>query len=93
MLLFFCLVVDYSSKFGSIDYRVLRLSYLYRYNAVFGTSFEQENVKDAKLPDKAGFVLDMDVQLDKNPASLKMEKLAHVSPQFLYSQFLTTYGD
>ncbi|CAM0946636.1 unnamed protein product [Alopecurus aequalis] len=47
------------------------------YNAVFGTSFEQEDVKDAKLPDKTGFVLDMDVQLDENPASLKMEKLAH----------------
>ncbi|KAK1615254.1 hypothetical protein QYE76_020771 [Lolium multiflorum] len=47
------------------------------YNAVFGTAFEQENVKDAKLPGEAGFVLDMDVQFDENPASFKMEKLAH----------------
>lgn len=52
----------------------MRSSDFYRYNAVFGTSFEQE---DAKLPDEAEYVLDMDVQLDENPGSLKMEKLAH----------------
>ncbi|KAF7078374.1 hypothetical protein CFC21_082822 [Triticum aestivum] len=44
------------------------------YNAVFGTSFEQE---DTKLPNEAEYVLDMEVQLDENPGSLKMEKLAH----------------
>uniref|UniRef100_A0ACD5Z1H4 Uncharacterized protein n=1 Tax=Avena sativa TaxID=4498 RepID=A0ACD5Z1H4_AVESA len=47
------------------------------YNAVFGMAFEQEDIKNAKLPGEAEFVLDMDVQLDENPASLKMEKLAH----------------
>lgn len=55
------------------------------YNAVFGTSFEQE---DAKLPDEAEYVLDMDVQLDENPGSLKMEKLAHVSQQFLSCHYI-----
>uniref|UniRef100_A0A453NG64 Putative E3 ubiquitin-protein ligase LIN N-terminal domain-containing protein n=1 Tax=Aegilops tauschii subsp. strangulata TaxID=200361 RepID=A0A453NG64_AEGTS len=44
------------------------------YNAVFGTSFEQE---DAKLPNEAEYVPDMDVQLDENSDSLKMEKPAH----------------
>uniref|UniRef100_A0ACD5YNU0 Uncharacterized protein n=1 Tax=Avena sativa TaxID=4498 RepID=A0ACD5YNU0_AVESA len=47
------------------------------YNAVFGTAFEEEDVKNAKVPGEAEFLLDMDVQLDGNPASLKMEKLAH----------------
>uniref|UniRef100_M8AYX3 E3 ubiquitin-protein ligase LIN n=1 Tax=Aegilops tauschii TaxID=37682 RepID=M8AYX3_AEGTA len=45
------------------------------YNAVFGTSFEQE---DAKLPNEAEYVPDMDVQLDENSDSLKMEKPAHI---------------
>jgi hypothetical protein len=69
---------------------LLRISDFYRYSAVFGAAFELEDVQDAKLPDEAEFLLDMDAQMEENPASLKMEKLAHVSPQFLYSQFLTS---
>jgi hypothetical protein len=64
---------------------LLRISDFYRYSAVFGAAFELEDVEDAKLPDEAEYA-----QMEENPASLKMEKLAHVSPQFLYSQFLTS---
>ena len=62
------------------------LSYLNsacRYNAVFGTAPGQEDVKDAKLDDETGLVLDLDVELDHNSVGLKTEKLAHVSQQFL----------
>ncbi|KAK8461633.1 hypothetical protein SEVIR_1G072900v4 [Setaria viridis] len=49
------------------------------YNAVFGTAFELEDVKDAKLDDETELVLDLDldVGLNDNSVSLKMEKLAH----------------
>ncbi|CAD6251757.1 unnamed protein product [Miscanthus lutarioriparius] len=47
------------------------------YNAVFGTALGQEDVKDAKLDDETGLVLDLDVELDHNSVGLKTEKLAH----------------
>ncbi|CAO2037301.1 unnamed protein product [Urochloa humidicola] len=48
------------------------------YNAVFGTAFELEDVKEAKLDDETELVLDLDVmELNDNPVSLKTEKLAH----------------
>lgn len=60
---------------------MISLSDFHRYNAVFGTALEQE---DVKLFDEAELVLDKDVQLDENSGSLKMEKHAHVSQQFFY---------
>ncbi|KAK3152228.1 hypothetical protein QOZ80_2BG0156120 [Eleusine coracana subsp. coracana] len=47
------------------------------YTAVFGTAFEQENVRHAKLDDNSELVLDLDVDLNDNSVSLKTEKLRH----------------
>jgi hypothetical protein len=57
----------------------------YRYNAVFGTTLELEDVKDAKLDDETELVLDVDVdvELNDNSVTWKPEKLVHVSQQFL----------
>ncbi|OEL23408.1 hypothetical protein BAE44_0015574 [Dichanthelium oligosanthes] len=51
------------------------------YNAVFGTAFELEDVKDAKLDDETELVLNLDVELNDDSVNLKTEKLAHVSQQ------------
>ena len=55
----------------------------FRYNAVFGTALELDDVKDAKLDDETELVLDLDAELNDNLVTLKTEKLAHVSQQFL----------
>ena len=55
----------------------------FRYNAVFGTALELGDVKDAKLDDETELVLDLDPELNDNLVTLKTEKLAHVSQQFL----------
>jgi hypothetical protein len=60
---------------------VNKVIWFYRYNAVFGTAFEQANVRHAKLDDNTELVLDLDLDLNDNSVSSKTEKLAHVSPQ------------
>lgn len=64
---------------------VSRLSEFCRYNAVFGTAMEQEDVKDTKLEDDemSQLVLETDVELEDNPGCLKMGRIAHVSQQLL----------
>ncbi|PUZ74248.1 hypothetical protein GQ55_1G049100 [Panicum hallii var. hallii] len=47
------------------------------YNAVFGTTLELEDVKDAKLDDETELVLDVDVELNDNSVTWKPEKLVH----------------
>ena len=44
---------------------------------------ELDDVKDAKLDDETELVLDLDAELNDNLVTLKTEKLAHVSQQFL----------
>uniref|UniRef100_A0A0E0CG90 E3 ubiquitin-protein ligase LIN n=1 Tax=Oryza meridionalis TaxID=40149 RepID=A0A0E0CG90_9ORYZ len=65
---------------------VSRLSEFCRYNAVFGTAMEQEDVKDAKLDDDemSQLVLETDVELEDNPGCLKMGRIAHCGDKKIF---------
>lgn len=74
------IIISHEYKFFFTDFSVF---FFVRYNAVFGTALELEDVKDGKLEDETALVLDFDEELNNNAVSLKTEKLAHVSQQFL----------